>query len=266
MMHNIPANIKLTILSIIALLISSAIYQLNEGEIISLSWQWHTENYDYSDQRTLFGLHNFFNIIANIPLLLLGIAGVIMLLLNPIKQWMVIVHRSEYGVWYCFFFGIALLAINSIRFHLEPQNNAYAIYDTVALLLILMSLMIYAIGERLHHYVYYLMPIILCLLAVATALLETYLIPILSWMLYGGIFLFCLMIEVIKAFHATYQPNHYKRWIMGWLVIGAVLAFYDQAVYYLLGQSISGHALGKISVALSLYYFLVFLCHRKTIA
>src|SRR5713226_7825908 len=73
--------------------------------------------HDFADQRTLFGVPNFCNVVSNLPFAFVGIAGLIAL------------HRRELDAGFAaFFLGAILISVGSAYYHLQP-NNATLTWD-----------------------------------------------------------------------------------------------------------------------------------------
>jgi len=65
--------------------------------------------HDYADQRTLLGLPNFWNVVSNIPFLVLGVMGL----------------RLKTSVaWKAVFGGTLLVGLGSSWYHLAPDDNS----------------------------------------------------------------------------------------------------------------------------------------------
>jgi len=88
-------------------------------EIIGLSLvDPMTQNLDFhgfADDRTILGIKNFFDVISNIPFLIVGIMGIIYVSKNFTSI------PSSY-CWLMTFIGVLLVAPGSIYYHLTPEN------------------------------------------------------------------------------------------------------------------------------------------------
>lgn len=99
--------------------------------------------HNFADQRTLFGIPNFFNVVSNLPFLLVALWGLRGFASPPgafREKW----ERAAYAVLLA---GIALTAFGSTYYHLQP-NNARLIWDRLPMTIIFMSVLDATIGER----------------------------------------------------------------------------------------------------------------------
>jgi hypothetical protein len=107
---------------------------------ISQSAAYHA----FADQRTISSVPNFWNVISNVPFLLIGLAGI----------W-TLARRNPNGtvatlrpVYYCVFAGVALVAFGSAYYHLAPSNAALT-WDRLPMTIAFMALFALVIGEHI---------------------------------------------------------------------------------------------------------------------
>ena len=96
----------------------------------------------FADGRTLLGIPNFWNVISNLPLLVIGAWGILFVARNPRSA------ASLPYVWAAFFCGLFLTALGSGYYHLSPDNASLA-WDRVAMTIGFMGLFTLVIGEYL---------------------------------------------------------------------------------------------------------------------
>jgi hypothetical protein len=94
----------------------------------------------FADQRTLLAIPNFWNVISNLPFVVVGVLGFRMVLRN--KQ------DPLHTAWLVFFAGVFLTAFGSGYYHLDPNNESLA-WDRLTMTIGLMSFVAIAIGEYL---------------------------------------------------------------------------------------------------------------------
>ena len=97
----------------------------------------------FADQRTLFGIPNFWNVASNLPFLLVALWGIRGLLSSTafIDPW----ERAAYAI---FLFGIGLVAVGSSYYHARPNNDTL-VWDRLPMTIGFMSLLAMVIGERI---------------------------------------------------------------------------------------------------------------------
>ena len=104
----------------------------------------------FADQRTLLGIPNFFNVASNVAFLLVGGAGVVLLLrnrsphasqslLDPSVRWPYLV----------LFAAVALTCVGSVYYHLAPDNLRLT-WDRLPMSVGFMALLAAMISERIH--------------------------------------------------------------------------------------------------------------------
>jgi hypothetical protein len=99
--------------------------------------------HNFADQRTIWGLHNFWNVVSNVPFLLVALWGVRALRSEAafLQTW----ERTAYCV---LLSGVALVAIGSGYYHLRP-NDGTLVWDRLPMTVVFMSLLATTIGERI---------------------------------------------------------------------------------------------------------------------
>ena len=100
--------------------------------------------YDFADTRFLLGIENFWNVMSNLPFLLVGVYGLVLVAANPGA-----VGDSDLRwPWIVFFTGITLTAFGSGYFHLTPANSSL-VWDRLPMTLGFAGLFAIVIGEYL---------------------------------------------------------------------------------------------------------------------
>jgi hypothetical protein len=82
----------------------------------------------FADDRRILGVANFWNVISNLPFLVVGLAGIGLLITRP----EVIDAPELRTAWLVFFSGVTLTAFGSGYFHLAP-SNATLVWDRLAM-------------------------------------------------------------------------------------------------------------------------------------
>ncbi len=100
------------------------------------------EYHNFEDQRIYFGIPNFWNVISNLPFLLVGCLGLYNIfcsnkikLLNDVKLPYIL-----------FFLGVAMVAVGSSYYHLWPSNDSL-VWDRLPMTIAFMSLFSIVISE-----------------------------------------------------------------------------------------------------------------------
>lgn len=81
------------------------------------------QNYhDFADERKLWGISNFLNVVTNLPFAFVGILG--LRIVRKIKE------RELKHISFILFTGFLLLTIGSSYYHLRPKNDTL-VYDRI---------------------------------------------------------------------------------------------------------------------------------------
>ncbi len=213
----------------------------------------------FADQSEFLGIPNFWNVLSNLPFLLVGVAGIFGLNRNRFAG-SIPALRTGYLV---FFAGIALIGFGSGIYHLNPSNGSL-VWDRLPMALSFMAFFAVIVGENISENAG---SRLLWPLVVAGVLSVGY------WHLsetqgrgdlrpYALVqFLPLLLIPLILLlFRSPFSSN---GWI--WLALGAygsskVLELADAKIYELFG--VGGHALKHLLAAAGALSFLAALLLR----
>jgi hypothetical protein len=99
--------------------------------------------HNFADQRTVWGTPNFWNVLSNLPFLLVAIWG-----LRALRSESAF-HQNWERTAYCLLLtGVAFVTFGSAYYHLSP-NNATLFWDRLPMTIAFMSLFATTIGERI---------------------------------------------------------------------------------------------------------------------
>ena len=218
------------------------------------------EYHNFVDQRNISGIPNFWNVVTNIPFLVLGITGFFKIQ----KQELTGVLPDLFKAHLTFFLGLVLTGLGSGYYHLDPSNSTL-VGDRMAITITFMSFFVLIFGESISP-------------KTASRLLVPLLFLGLSSVVYWNIteklgtgdlrfyalvqFLPMLLIPLMLIFFGSLLSG--RRWILAIiLVYGAakILEMYDHQIYELIG--FSGHSLKHVIASFGAYLFLKGLQVRK---
>ena len=100
------------------------------------------EFHNFSDQRTLLNIPHFWNVVSNVPFVLIGLIGLYQISKNDfsgILEDLIIPYKI-------FFLGLILVGLGSGYYHLDPTNNSL-VWDRMAITISFMSFFTISIGE-----------------------------------------------------------------------------------------------------------------------
>ncbi len=218
----------------------------------------------FKDRRVVLGIPNFWNVVSNLPFLLVGIMGLHRILRSPAIR-LVADMRAAYIV---LFAGVSLVAFGSGYYHLWPDNGSL-VWDRLPMTIAFMALFSIVIGEF-----------------VSVRLGKMALLPLLVIGVYSVVywhgseargegdlrlyalvqFLPMLVIPLILLF---FEPR-FTRTSGYWLLLcsyllAKVFEHFDGAVYDML-PLLSGHSLKHIVAALGVFFLLKAYEDREPVA
>lgn len=98
----------------------------------------------YADQRMVMGIPNFWNVFSNLPILVLGLLGVISIASNRTTGYL----PELKPVYLTFFAGVCLTGVGSAYYHLDPSNPTI-LWDRLALTILFMAFFSAVWGEHI---------------------------------------------------------------------------------------------------------------------
>lgn len=208
--------------------------------------------HNFADQRTIAGIPHFWNVITNLPFLIIGIIALqhskIATCPGPL--------RTSYRV---FFAGVFMIGLGSAFYHFHPTNETL-VWDRIPISITIMALLTIIVGEyfSVHTETYLLLP--LTLIGIASVLYwhRTEQAGVGDLRLYALVqFLPMLLIPmIIIMYQPLGAPIKYIWLILGTYMIAKFFELSDDYFYNLTGF-ISGHALKHLITSLApLFMFL----------
>ena len=209
----------------------------------------------FADQRLFLGVPNFFDVISNLPLVIVGVAGVRFCLRNRLAGLQI--------AWLSFFAGVALVGPSSAFYHWMPGNTSLVL-DRLPMTVAFMGLMTAILGEYADARIGKIL--------LAPALILG-LMSVLYWYwfddlrLYVWVQFFPLMVLpiVTLVFRRRYTGQ-------GFLVVAFVCYFLakvaescDREIFNLTHDLVSGHTLKHLLAASGGFAILLMLKHRASL-
>lgn len=217
--------------------------------------------YSFADDRAILGISNFWNVVTNLPFLLVGVWGVLLDGQNRL------VHDNPPGfpAYRWFFIGVSLTAFGSAWFHLEP-NAATLLWDRLPITIAFMALVTGLFSEHLNSSLskWLLYP-----------LLITGLVSVLYWYVTelagkGDLrpyllvqFLPMIILPlVVLGFPSRFSRGADLLWVLLLYGLAKVAELYDRTLYDALG-GFSGHSFKHLLAAAGSALFLRMLMLRR---
>jgi len=207
------------------------------------------QNYhNFADQRTLFGIRNAFDTLSNLAFIIVGILG----LVNFYNNRYIKISNSFSVLLNLFFIAIILTGLGSSYYHQNP-NDFTLVFDRLAMSLVfavVLAMLAYLkISPRfgLHTLAE------LLILAPLTVLIWNYngnLTPY-AVLQFGGIILVVLTLILTKAS----KPSPCFTSLIILYGVAKLAEFYDEKIFILSQNLISGHTLKHLIAALAVIIF-----------
>jgi hypothetical protein len=215
----------------------------------------------FIDQRGMLGIPNFWNVISNLPFLIVGIAGLSIIFSNTDR----ICVREASAAYVTLFTGIVLTAIGSAYYHLAPSNEAL-VWDRLPMTIGFAGLFCVIIAEFISATT--ARRLLLPLLIIGFGSVEYW-----AWTESQGAgdlrpyalvqFLPMLLIPVILLTHKpVIGATRYFWWMLGFYGIAKLFEFFDAEIFAL-GGLISGHSLKHVAAAMTPAIFAYALFKRR---
>jgi len=209
--------------------------------------------HDFADTRLFFGIPNCFDVVSNLPFLIVGFLGLKLCLGSELGE------LSQ--AWALFFIGVGLVSAGSAYYHWNP-NNETLVWDRLPMTVGFMSLFAALLGEYIHQRVGKLLLWPLVLIGLASVLhwhwaddLRVYI-----WVQFIPLLIIPLLMLMFKS---TYTHSWLILLALGWYVFAKVAEYYDGSILHATASIVSGHTLKHVFAAAGAYSLYLMLSRRK---
>jgi hypothetical protein len=194
----------------------------------------------FADARTLLGVPNFWNVLSNLPFALVGLAGLAWMAKHAAR-----VERELRAAWWVLFLGVALVALGSGWYHLDPRN-ATLVWDRLPMTLAFMAFFAIILGEHIDLRLAKLALWPLLLAGVASVLYWRATDDLRPYALVQ--FLPVLLIPLVLLLYPRRGSG--VVWVaLACYVLAKALEHFDAPIYAALGHGISGHSIKHVAAA-----------------
>jgi hypothetical protein len=204
--------------------------------------------HNFADARAAFGIPNFQNVVSNLPFLIAGVWG--LLLLMPGRS--SFITRGEKLPYAVFFLGALLTSAGSAYYHLAPADDPL-VWDRLPMTLGFAGLVSAALAERVNLRLGLRALFPLLVLGVGSVAYWTSSGNVIPYGVYQGWSI--LLIVFLIAF---YPPARYDRgglliWAAVWYGLAKLFETFDPQIYRLLGETVSGHAIKHLLASMGVF-------------
>lgn len=215
----------------------------------------------FSDHRHLLGVGNFWNVISNLPFVLVGLLGLRECLqqTNGSKPPGLVMQELPW-VGFSFFAGVLLTGLGSGYYHLAP-NNTTLVWDRLPMTISFMAFFCMIIGCHASFKAARIVLWPLLALGVGSVVYWNYTEirgagDLRPYVLVQ--FLPILLIPILVKGSGSLAFKAGVIWkVLGFYALAKVLEHWDHAIYELLQSEMSGHAIKHVAAAVATYVVLL---------
>ena len=236
---------------LIALLSLVAVTVLVIHGAIPQSQRYH----NFADQRVVLGIPRFFDVISNLPFILVGLLG----LYKSLVSKTITVGKENQKNYNVFFIGLALLGVGSGYYHLAPSNESL-VWDRIPITIAIMALSAIVFGEFVSTRLGAILLIPLVTIGILSVLYWYWSETTGSGDLrpYALVqFLPMMALPIVFVFFNSAKTKTNGYWVLlSAYFIAKLCEHFDKEIYDIL-EFVSGHTLKHLFAALGLYFLLL---------
>ncbi len=193
--------------------------------------------HSFADQRTMFGIPHFWNVVSNLPFILVGAMGLAYVRGNLSAS--------------TFFLGVFLTGFGSSYYHWRPDDIGL-FWDRLPMSIAFMAALAYVIEERIDERIGQMLLWPLILLGIVSLLIwiKTDDLRLYAWVQFFPLVSLPLMFWLLDP---KYSGTAYWFVAAGLYALAKVLEHGDAAIHSATGHLMSGHALKHVAAAGACY-------------
>jgi hypothetical protein len=194
------------------------------------------EYHQFADSRALLGLDNAADVLSNIPFIVVGALGLLML-------W----RRGGLRAYWVFFFAVLATGFGSAYYHLAPDDGRM-VWDRMPISIAFMALLSAVVSEQVHAKAGNALLIPLVVLGAASVLWWAKVDDLRPYLLvqFGGL---AAIVGLCACFPSRQRLILAAAGIYG---VAKVCEAHDRLIFEVMGGLLSGHTLKHVLAALAL--------------
>ncbi|MGR9086270.1 MAG: ceramidase domain-containing protein [Gammaproteobacteria bacterium] len=201
----------------------------------------------FADRRSVLGIANFYNVVSNLPFIIIGNMGMRLIMMNKAKEGL----GTLRPLYFIFFAGVFLTGFGSAYYHYHPDNHTL-FWDRLPMSIGFMAFFCVVVGECISARIALKLIIPLLVLGLASVVYwhATELGGRGDLRLYALVqFLPMILIPVILWLFAPTVIGGRSLWgMLSVYLVAKIAEFYDEGLYGFWG-GISGHTLKHLLMA-----------------
>ena len=204
----------------------------------------------FADQRTIFGIPHFWNVVSNLPFIVVGAMGLLHVRGNLSAS--------------TFFLGVLLTGFGSSYYHWNP-NDIGLFWDRLPMSIAFMAALAYVIEERIDERVgrMLLWPLILLGIVSLIVWIRTDDLRLYAWVQFFPCVVLPLMFWLLAP---KFTGTPYWFAAAGLYIFAKVLEYADAAIHSATGHMMSGHALKHLAAAGACYAIYLAFTKRQPVS
>ncbi len=238
--------------SLLLLLMLGSLVSLMKVEVIRQNTLYHA----FADTRIFIGIPNCFDVLSNIPFLIIGVVGLQFCL------------KADLGfarnAWTVFFIGVCLVSFGSAYYHWNP-NNETLVWDRLPMTIGFMGLFVALLGEYVNKRLGTLLLVPAVLIGFASVLYWHF-TDDLRFYIWVQFFPLLSIPIIMLLFRCNYVHHWYLLIALGWYILAKLTELYDHGILDGTNGIVSGHSSKHIFAAISCIYILIMLKNRKPVS
>jgi len=219
--------------------------------------------HDFADKREVFCLANCWDVLSNIPFVLVGIAGLVF----SVRKMLEGIDRTAFLPYAIFFAGVFFTGFGSGYYHLEPTTSTL-VWDRLPMTIAFMALFSAVISERINKKLGIGLLAPLLIIGIASIVYW-------NWTEQTGagdlrvyaLVQFVPMIFIpliILLFPSKYTRGRDFLYAIGFYGLSKIFEALDKQIF-MFGGIVSGHTLKHLAAAFAIYWLLRMLGKREKI-
>jgi len=221
------------------------------------------EYHNFADQRQIIGIPHLWNVISNLPFLVVSYIAVSHLL----QEGVLIYPQKLFNCYLVFFIAIGTVGIGSAYYHLHPTNETL-FWDRLPMTVGFMAFIAIILGEFISEKIALRLMIPLVLIGTSSVIYWYFTEQAGRGDLrfYGLVqFLPMLIIPMILLmFPARYTHTAYLWAMLGAYFVAKIFEFFDDEIFNIIG--LGGHAIKHFCAAIGPYLFFLEMKKRRLIS
>ena len=220
--------------------------------------------HNFADQREFLSIPNFLNVLSNLPYVVVGIMGVILVSgKSKVEAGPALLHSHKY-IYLIFFTAVVLVGAGSAYYHLNPSNSTL-VWDRLPIAIAIISLFTIVIAEYIHHKMAKRLYLPMLLLGVFSVLYwywsETVGQGDLRLYILVQFLPIVLIPLIVCLFKSQFSLGRYYFFMIACYIVAKAFELSDQLIFETVG-TLSGHSLKHIASAVAPLLFYIALLKR----